>query len=100
MATHAKTAAEIFHSPDHYLAAKSNRKFPAKTLARNHNLALQAFAHTERLLDDAKKSLAAEIFRGGDNRRSSQLEQADRPIQGYTLAFAAICREGHCGHIF
>jgi hypothetical protein len=65
MATEAETTVKKLQSRDRDLALKPDGGFrKAKTLTRDKNLALQAFARFERLAGDAIETLAAEIFGG------------------------------------
>jgi hypothetical protein len=83
MAAQAEATVNMFHSPDRDMALQSEGWFRgAQNLPRNNNLALQAFARFEWLLDDAIESPAAEIFRGAFNRRHASLpQQPHGPMQ-------------------
>ena len=55
---------------DRDLALQSKRlRLSAETVQGNNNLALQAFTRFEWFFQDAKESLAAEVFGGGLNWR-------------------------------
>jgi hypothetical protein len=91
MATQAETSAKIFHSLDRDMALQSDGGFRrTETFCGNNNLALEALAKFEWLFGDAIESLAAEIFRGAFDWRSSVPEQAHRPMHSYPYAFAVI----------
>ena len=83
---------EIFHSPNRHMALKAYRRFrKAKSLPKNENLALQAFAGFEWRVGYAVESITAEIFGCCLNRLRIRLpNQAHRPMQSYTRAVASI----------
>jgi hypothetical protein len=65
MTAEAETTVKMFHSPDRDMALEPDGGVRrSKTLPRDNNLALQAFARFERLAGDAIETLAAEIFGG------------------------------------
>ncbi len=82
MATEAETTVKRFHSLDRDVALQPQGWFTiAETLARNNDLALQAFASFEPLSGDAIQSFAAEILCGAFNRKFAGLpEQTHRPM--------------------
>ena len=83
LAPQAETTCDMFHALDRDLALQPEERFRrAESLARQNNLALQAFARLKCFSRDAIESLAAEVFRGALNRWPSGLaEQMHGPMQ-------------------